>query len=565
MRWSLALALMLPAAVHAQNQFTGRVQDAGTGAALPYCTVARVGSTQGTITNEDGAFRISAGRMDSVRFSFVGYADRTLAFSQLTEGMVVQLDRAAVQLGEAVIRPDDELYERVVRVNRWIRKAPGVRAKLFFGVETYSQGLPVEMIHAYYNASLNGGELLDLELKNGRIGVAEMDGRLFINYNTTKAFALIDITTDESPFPTSPLKHQRTKQLRKGFIVEQVSTATGPDGVDHLRIVPRSNNPLAFTTELWLEPGREAVRAVELRCKNCPKHPFVPLYEHGHIDTVDLRYKQFWSAGPTPFPQVMQLDYHMAYTGPGTHERFTTHALMHAYDQGSGFTLPLFSYAGEVPDYRKIGWLPEDTTFWQRVQPPLPTTRQEQAIRFLRMNDINHGQWFNALDNGSNFFKPPYALWSAERRIKLIELKDAMALASMTTPPHDPDSTTLVAQFYLDMDTVEGRFVHRSFTVADGYSTLVPEVREPWTDCFHNIWFDLCEMERRRLEADLNTSGMTPTRAAVLHTAHTRALQRTTQRYLNETANGTRCEALFPWNALVKEAMGIDNIALLGL
>lgn len=546
----------------AQTTVTGRVVDATDGTPLPYCTVARVGTTEGTITNADGGFRIHVAADDSLRFTYIGHIARTLP-AHAVDGRDVRVAPAVVQLGEAVIRPDDELYARIIRANKWISQAPGVESKLFFGVETYNNGLPVEMIHAYYNASLKGGELLGLELKNGRIGVAGIDGRLFINYNTTKAFALIDITADESPFPTSPLKHQRAKLLRKGFIVEQVSTAAGPDGVDHLRIVPRANNPQAFTTELWLEPGGDAVRAVELRCQNCPKHPFIPLFDHGRIDTVDLRYKQHWTTGPEPMPQVMQLDYRMVYTGPETHERFTTHALMHAYDQGRGFTLPLFSYAGEVPDYRKIGWLPEDTAFWQRVQAPLPTTRQEQAMRFLRMNDINHGEWFSELDNARNFFKPPYALWSAERRIRLTELKDPMALASMTT--HDPDSTTLVAQFYLDMDTVDGRFIHRSFTVADGYSTLVPELREPWTDCFHNIWFDLCELERRRLEADLNAPGMTPIRAAVLHTTHSRALQRTTQRYLHETANGTHCEALFPWNALVKEALGIDNITLLGM
>jgi hypothetical protein len=562
---AVSLAILLHVGLcAAQTTVTGRVVDATDGSPLPYCTVARVGTTEGTITNADGGFRINVAPDDSLRFSYIGLLPRTLPAREV-DGRDVRLFPAAVELGEAVIRPDDELYARIVRANKWIRRAPRVDAKLFFGVETYNNGLPVEMIHAYYNATLHVGELLDLRLKNGRIGVAGVDGRLFINYNTTKAFALIDITADESPFPTSPLKHERAKLLRKGFIVEQVSTAAGPDGVDHLRIVPRANNPQAFTTEVWLEPGGDAVRAVELRCKNCPKHPFIPLFEHGRIDTVDLRYKQLWTSGPAPMPQVMQMDYRMVYTGPETHERFTTHALMHAYDQGQGFDLPLFTYGGEIPDYRKIGWLPEDTAFWQRVQPPLPTQRQEQAMRFLRMNDINQGQWFNELDNGRNFFNPPYALWSAEKRIRLTELKDAMAPASGTTPPHDTDSTTLVAQFYLDMDTVDGHFIHRSFTVADGYSTKVPDVREPWTDCFHNIWFDLCEIERRRLEADLNAPGMTPTRAAVLHTTHSRTLQRTTQRYLRETANGTRCEALFPWNALVKEALGIDNIALLGM
>jgi hypothetical protein len=565
MRWSVVLTSTLSGALHAQTLFTGRVVDATSGTPLPYCTVARTGSTQGTITNADGLFRITVGALDSVRFSYVGYTTRTLPFGRLAEGMDVRLAPAAIAIGEVVIRPDDRLYERVIRANKWIRQAPSIGSKLFFGMETYSRGLPVEMIHAYYTASLRGGELLDLELKNGRIGVATTDGRLFINYNTTKAFALIAITAEDSPFPTSPLKHQRAKQLRKGFIVEEVSTAAGKDGVDHLRIVPRTNNPEAFTTELWLEPGGDAVRAVELRCKNCPKHPFIPLYEHGRIDTVDLRYKQFWSVGPTPFPQVMQLDYHMAYSGPDTHEGFTTHALMHAYDPGQGFTLPLFTYHGELPDYRKIGWLSEDTAFWQRVQPPLPTARQEQAMRFLRMNDINHGGWFNELDNGRNFFKPPYALWSAEKRVRLIDLKDALALPDPDQRPVPKDSLALLVQFYLDMDTVNGRFIHRSFTVVDGYGTVVPEAREPWTDCFQNIWFDLCEVERRRMEAALNASGMTPARAEAVYTTHTRALQRITLRYLQETDNGKRCEALFPWNAVVKEALGIDNIALLGM
>jgi hypothetical protein len=564
MRWSLALTLLLPAAVQSQTRITGRVLDAGTGAALPYCTVARVGSTQGTITNDDGAFLISAGVKDSVRFSFVGYADCTLPFSQLIEGMVVRLDRAAVELGEAVIRPDDELYERVVRVNRWIRKAPGVRAKLFFGVETYSQGLPVEMIHAYYNAATKSGELLSLELKNGRIGIAARDGRFFVNYNTTKAFALIDITEDQSLFPTSPLKHDHAKLLRKGFIVELVSAAAGPEGVDHLRIVPRTNNPRAFITDLWLEPDDSAVRAVELHCRNCPQHPFKPLFEHGSIDTVDLRYKQLWSRGSEPMPEVMQLDYRMVYSGPAIRESFTTHALMHVYDRTSTFTLPLFDYAADLPDYRKIGWLPPDTLFWQKAQAPLPTARQQRDMDFLRMHDLNTGDWYTDLDNPRNFFKPPYAVWSAEQRLRISDL------GTPTTPTEEepdiqPAMSELFAQIYLDLDTVDKRLIHRSFTVADGHKTIVPRERLPWTDCFHNIWFDLCELERRKLEAELNVPGLTLSRAQTLHIAHTNSLRRMTQRLLEETGHGTRCEPLFHWNAVVKEALGIDNIALLGM
>lgn len=563
MRWIAIPTLFVTSLSLAQALRTGRVVDASTGAPLPYCSVGSVGSTQGTITNEDGSFRIAvASEHDSVRFTFVGYIMRTLPAAALM-GRDVHLSPAVVELGEAVVRPNEALYERITRVNRWIRQAPGVHTKLFFGMETYEQGMPVEMIHAYYNANTKGGELLDLELKNGRIGIAARDGRFFVNYNTTKAFALIAITADESRFPTSPFMHKQAKLLRKGFIVEQVSAANGPDGVDHLRIIPKRNNPDAFLADLWLEPDGDAVRALELRCRNCREHPYEPLFDHGRIDTVDLRFKQTWTTGPRPMPEVMQLDYRMVYSGPAMQTSFTTHAVMHAYGCGTLFTAPLFSYPDEVPDYRRISWLPEDTLFWQRVQPPLPSERQQRAMEFLRMNDLNSGTWYGELDNPRNFFKPPYAIWSAERRIRLSELTGTENPEDRSGP--DPSRLHLSAQLYLDIDTVSGRLIHRSFTVADGYTTTVPSERLPWTDCLHNIWFDLCEVERRKLENELDVPGMTPARAKALYTEHTNAIRRMTNRLLQETAHGTRCEPLYHWNKLVKDALGIDNIALLGM
>ncbi|HRH68659.1 MAG TPA: carboxypeptidase-like regulatory domain-containing protein [Flavobacteriales bacterium] len=563
MRSWVTIAALGATTALAQVPVTGRVVDAVTGKPLPYCTVARVGGPHGTITNDDGGFRITLDSTDSLRFSFVGYTSRTLSFHAVADGKDVRLHEAVITLGEAVVRPDDELLERVIRVGKWIRRAPVVNARLFFGVETFSQGLPVEMIHAYYNAVNKGGALLELGLKNGRIGIAPRNGRFFVNYNTTKAFALIDITAEESPFPVSPLKHRSVRLLKKGFSVELVSLAAAPDGVDHLRVLPRTNNPNAFVADLWLEPGGDAVRALELRCRNCPRHPFRPLFEHGRIDTVDLRYKQHWSTATDPTPHVMQLDYRMVYSGPDANETFSTHALMHTYDRTSTFTLPLFDHAAELPDYRKIGWLPTDTLFWQRVQAPLPSARQQRDMDFLRMNDLNTGDWYEDLDNPRSFFKPPYAIWSAEHRLRISDL------GSATVPPPvtdvKPDHMVLYAQFYLDLDTVNGALLHRSFSVADGYRTLVPRERLPWTDCFHNIWFDLCEMERRELETELGKPGMTLARAQLLYTRHTQAMQRMTQRLLLETGHGTRCEPLYRWNAVIKEALGIDNIALLGM
>lgn len=566
MRWLALPALFIATLVWGQAMITGRVVDTNTGAPLPYCTVARIGSTQGSITNEEGVYQVALGQPgDSLRFSFIGYRTRTLPLNEALNGQAVRLSPAVVQLAEATVRPDATLYDRIVRANQWIRKAPGVRSKLFFAVDTYCDGSPVEMIHAYFNASMIGGRLINLGLKNGRIGIASHGGRFFVNYNTTKAFALMDMTADESPFPTSPFKHRTARLLRKGFIVETVSTATGADGVDHLRIVPRRNNTRSFTADVWLEHGGDAVRGLELHCEACPQHPFRLLFDHGRLDTVDLRIRQSWSSGPTAYPEVMQLDYRMVYTGPNTTDNFTSRAVMHAFDPTSTYTLPYFRYPEEVPDYRKIGWLPEDTLFWQRAQAPLPSARQEKDMAFLRMNDLNKGAWYGELDNPRNFFRPPYAVWSPERRIRLNDLTDARDPFGGAAPDVKPRLSELVAQIYLDVDTIDGQLVHRSFTVADGYHTTVPREREPWTDCLHNIWLDLCEIQRRKMEAQLARPGTTLARAQALHIRYTRAVNRVGRRLLEETGHGTRCEPLYHWNDVVKEALGIDNIALLGI
>ncbi len=394
--------------------------------------------------------------------------------------------------------------------------------------------------------------------------MAAHEGQYFVNYSTTRAFALMDVTADESPFPTSPLKHTIPRLLRKGFIVELVSTGTGPEGVDHLRIVPRKNNPGAFTADLWLKAGGDVVRGFELHCENCA-HPFRLLFDRGRLDTVDLRYRQTWSSTPVPHPEVMQLEYRMVYSGPTGTDAFATNAVMHAFDPTHSFNLPYFKYPSGVADYRKIGWLPEDTTFWQHMPAPLPTARLKRDMEFLRMHDLNRSDWREQLDDPTNFFKPPYAVWSPDRRIHINDLAGTYPSSAGHRVASGAVLPDLVAQFYLDVDTIDGILRHRSYTVADGYQTLVPSNRLPWSDCFYNIWFDLCEIRRRRLEAELDKPGTDLIRAHVLYMKHSAALRRMTRRFLEETGHGTRCEPLYRWNARVKKALGVDNIALLGM
>jgi hypothetical protein len=124
---------------------------------------------------------------------------------------------------------------------------------------------------------------------------------------------------------------------------------------------------------------------------------------------------------------------------------------------------------------------------------------------------------------------------------------------------------SLVAQIYLDLDTVNGQLLHRSTTVLDGFQSYYLEQEHPWTACLHNIWFDLCEMERRAMEVRLNVPGLSLQEARTIHAEHSIRLKAITQHFLRETRYGEDREALGPWNDRVKAALGIDNIAVFGL
>jgi hypothetical protein len=570
------LALLLGTVVAAQGPITGRVVDGINGTPLPYATILLVGTDRGTISNPDGYFDLPATTAgDSIRVSFVGYRTRFVAVSEVVRTGAVRMERSAQQLREVTIRPDDRIYRRIAAIARKLQRTPSVEGRLFFGMETYSDSTPVEMIHGFYNARTNGARLSSITLKQGRIGIAPKNDRYYINYNTTRAFALMDIQAEQSPYPHSPLRFTKAADLRRGFHAEVVSTGEGPDAVDHLRVVPRPHNPEAFALDLWVEPRTERVRALELQCTNCPKHPFIPLFDHGHIDTVDMRYRQTWTTDAPHHPEVMELALRVAYTAPDFSDNYRTHAVMHLFDTDGRFIEPLFTMVVELPDYQRMGWLPDDPAFWQRMHPPLPTERQRRDMAFLQQHDLRDGDWLVRLGPDARHVTSHYARWSATDRIWL----HGVATRVPTEPfkrvrrseitgeyaiYRGPLPVQLMAQIYLDLDTVNGRLLHRSATVLDGYYSFDLVADQPWNAAFHNIWFDLCEVERRALEQRLNAPGVTLERARALHAEYTARLQGLTDRYMQETGSGEKFEGLLPWNARVKQILGIDNLKLFG-
>jgi iron complex outermembrane receptor protein len=81
---------------------TGTVTDASDGTTLPGASVVVKGTTQGTVTDVDGAFTISVGPNTTLVFSFVGYEEQELIVQPNTT-VTVALKLESTTLSELVV------------------------------------------------------------------------------------------------------------------------------------------------------------------------------------------------------------------------------------------------------------------------------------------------------------------------------------------------------------------------------------------------------------------------------------------------------------------------------
>ena len=95
--------------IFAQVTLTGTITDAASGMQLPGVSVIEVGTTNGTITGEDGKYSIEVTTGSTVRFSFIGFKGHKVVAS---ESATVNVD----------LKEDSEILEDVIVVGYGVEK-----------------------------------------------------------------------------------------------------------------------------------------------------------------------------------------------------------------------------------------------------------------------------------------------------------------------------------------------------------------------------------------------------------------------------------------------------------
>ena len=194
--WFYTMLLLVTAQwpiVHAQQLIEGRVLQAADGQPVAYAGIIANQSGLGTVSNEQGYFRLLlAAGDDSLLVRFIGYKTLHLAILPHKSFYQLHLDFSVQQLREVVIVAKEELY--LYDLLRKCKLQAGKleqEARAYFELRTQVDTHQVELVEGFYNASFIGADVVDLQLKAGRIALQPIQNRLFASIQSSDALRMM--------------------------------------------------------------------------------------------------------------------------------------------------------------------------------------------------------------------------------------------------------------------------------------------------------------------------------------------------------------------------------------
>ncbi|HNQ68929.1 MAG TPA: carboxypeptidase-like regulatory domain-containing protein [Bacteroidales bacterium] len=590
---------LLPFITNAQQlKLTATVKDSQTGEALPYCNVSVVGTTKGTITNADGVFSISINsETDVLEFSFIGYQKMRMTAKNIVKNPVVKLTKESLSLQEITIAGNDDfLYSMLTKCRKNINNNTNKTfSKAYFGLESEVSGKPVEFLECYFNASLKGQRIIDLILKNGRLAHNILDLNISQNLETSKAIRLLNIIEDNSFYPTIPTqlgKNQMMKEFRL-YLIPADST------MFHIGFAPKKKENSYFSGEYWIDKETMLLRKISLNIENANVYPFESVVED-KMDSINLNITITYKIiNKVMYPELITFDYSyrlqrrtgaILYCGPTkgydksvlepfeVFRSYNVKSVLYFYDFEKLFLAPLFEYDTDISDYAKLTLIPYNSKFWEYNKAMLLTEDQKRKINFI--NDENYtyvskedqyGKKF-MLDEQNLIYQDTiqqhrngyYTFWYPDKRVFIDKTMPNNKTATTGELLNLPVSSLikLKAQILLDIIETEDSLICSSYTVFEDINSCYRMPIDSNSHAFVNIFFDLCEIERQKMQSVLDSTKLTLRQIKDLYEKTNYDIMTQTTNYLYDVNYGKSVEKLNVWNQYIYEQFGLDNIAL---
>jgi hypothetical protein len=488
-----------------QNIIRGVIRDSQTGEPLPYSSIAVKSSTRGTIANADGVFSLPANlNRDTLVFSYLGFERLEIPAKELIRLKEIMLKRKDILLQEVVVHStDDYLYEILNQCRKNLLKNSGEYvSKVYYGIETKTKDRPVELLECYYNGYLNGTSVNSLSLKNGRIGLAEIDKRYFLTLNTSKGISRMSLLLKSDDYPSLPL--QMTKREAKKLF--RLSLGPGDKETIHIIFSPKKDSLSQFSGDLWIEKKTNILLKSELHVTNAEKHPFLPIFPADSICNLDINISHtFEKEGLLNKLDHINFSYRITYKSvrdistvalPSIIKReLTTSGIMYFYDYGNPFILPYFEYDHDFEDYRKIAIIPYNEFFWDNNNTLVLTSAQKANLGFfanegylVNYRGENYGNDFLRIRHSdstlSSLYEYNYCFWDSDKRMMLNRKLKQNRIYQQEKINNSilSDLYHLEVQLFLDITQKEGNYFFKTYTVFDAVKTFYHLEEEAETD-----------------------------------------------------------------------------------
>lgn len=575
----LVLVLLASFMSRGQNLYQGQVKDKKDGLGLPYCAVGIKGLNVACLSNEDGYFRLKFNpTTDTLTFQALGYRSHSIAALEFLKEPIVFLEPEAKKLEEVTVYAnDDRLYELMDRCRKTLLQFKNTESKVYYSLQSSVGTTPVELLECYYNGKFTNARVKELNFKNGRAGLSAVNGRYFVNLDVSKAFTFLDLINPHEKLPSIPFQLTK-KQVRKNYQLGLRELSSDQGTIYQITFVPRNDSARFFKGTAWIDQASSQLLKLDLEVNNTSYHPFLPAYEGlSKITTASLKIsKTYQLKGDETHLEMIRFNYQLNYThlhqtalhanNPDTTFEVNARGLMYFYDYGNPFILPRFDYDTDFTDYRKIVSLGYNESFWQNNFQLMYSKRLQKELQYFNRNGklLNYRSALNLRTEQSNdfVFADTYVPWSATKRISL--KKSGIKHDSTVTGEIPTKAYQLAAQIFLDIDPAGDSLRHYSTCLLDVFHTFYNLKEEPYTNCFLNIYFDLCEIQRRQLETEIKGK-QSLVEVDALYKKHKLAFEKTSARYLSEVERGKNKNQLKKWNDMVKSQLGIDNMALFAI
>lgn len=545
-----------------------RIFDFTTSNPVPYASVYISGTGNGTLSNHSGYFKLSNVDInDTLIISFIGYEKLKIKTADAVKSDTIFLYPKTELLTEVVILSDDSFLYDLVSASKKKVAHDAKTSKTYFELESYVNQKQVELVECYYNGIFYGHDISALQLKNGRFALAPFGERLFMSTQTSEALIMNKLFENHPYFPVGPLALSRG-QLKKQFYLS-LRSKYKTDSLSCVYVIdfkPKDTSGTFFTGTVWIDSLQGSLLKVTHQITNATLHPFALIGRNDSLLNVCLQIsKTFHPFEEGTYLNAVDFNYSFQYRylENDSVQTITSRAILYAYDYKNLFTLPCFEFTESMyGDYVKILATPYNSIFWNNIHEfKLNDQKNENDLFFLNNgNKTSEKKHLNRADSLQWNFEKPYIRWSENRVIFREDLNDNIVQTKIGGVPSD--FYNLKVQLYLDMNAFNDTLHVLTATIFDPFQTYFYYPINAVSLTFINVYFDLMEIQRRELEAEISAGEKNKEVVLKIYQNKMQNIKNISADYFKETERGTNEKAMLKWNDVVLKKLNIDNVAL---